>query len=120
MLRFIKSPIGIAIGVGVTAVLIASPKARATIRKVAVKTISVFLGKEDEIQDADSEMMDQQSPNVKEAVRKVAVKVTKPILGIVETIQNTLTKLQDKWVSNANEHLSDQEINYESSTNSPH
>ncbi|MCW9134120.1 hypothetical protein OF830_25335 [Bacillus paramycoides] len=54
MFRFIKSPIGITIGV--VAVLVASPKAREEIRKVAMKTISAFPGKEEKMQDASSEI----------------------------------------------------------------
>ncbi len=47
MFRFMKSPIGIA--VGVAAVILASPKARTGLRKLAVKTVSAFLGAKEQI-----------------------------------------------------------------------
>ena len=117
MFRFMKSPIGIV--VGVAAVLIASPKARAGVRKMAVKTVSVFLGNEEKVEDTDSEMKET-LPKVKEAVRKVAVKVTSPIIGIVETIQDSISKLQKKWVSPENVFDSEQVINYDGLAGSPH
>lgn len=117
MFRFMRSPIGIVIGV--TAILIASPKARAGIRKMAVKTISAFPGKEEEVWDATSELKEQ-LPRARGAVRKAAVKMTVPILGIVETVQDTITKFQNKYVSDVNTPPSEQEIDYKSSSGSSH
>ncbi|MGE7767817.1 YtxH domain-containing protein [Peribacillus sp. NPDC096540] len=115
MFRFIKSPIGIAIGVA--AVLIGSPKARKGIRKIAVKTISAVLGKEEKVRDAGSELKEQ-LPKAKEAVRKVAVKTVAPILGIVEAVQNTISEFREKWVSGENKHYSEEAIAFESSSSS--
>lgn len=110
MFRFMKSPIGIA--VGVAAVILASPKARKGLRKLAVKTVSAFLGAKEQIQSAGSEM-EEALPKVKEAARKVAVKTVSPIIGAVEAVPNTISKFQEKWVSRVNAYHSEQNIDYE-------
>ncbi|MCW9134119.1 YtxH domain-containing protein [Bacillus paramycoides] len=116
MFRFIRSPIGIAIGVA--AVLVASPKARKGMRKIAVKTISAVLGAKEQIQSAGSET-EEILPKAKEAARKVAVKTVAPILGVVEAVPNTISKVQEKWASGMNAYHSEQGINYEISSGSP-
>lgn len=116
MFRFMKSPIGIAIGVA--AVIMASPKVRKGMRKMAVKTISAFLGKKEQIQSASSEMKET-LPKAKEAVRKVAVKTVSPILGAVEAVPNTISKFQEKWASRVNAYHSEQNIDYENLPVSP-
>lgn len=116
MFRFMKSPIGIAIGVA--AVILASPKARKGLRKLAVKTVSAFLGAKEQIQSAGSEM-EEALPKVKEAARKVAMKTVSPIIGAVEAVPNTISKFQEKWVSRVNAYHSEQNIDYENLPVSP-
>lgn len=116
MFRFMKSPIGIA--VGVAAVIMASPKARKGLRKLAVKTVSAFLGAKEQIQGAGSEM-EEALPKVKEAARKVAVKTVSPIIGAVEAVPNTISKFQEKWASRVNAYQSEPNIDYEDLSVSP-
>lgn len=111
MFRFMKSPIGIA--VGVAAVILASPKARKALRKLAVKTVSAFLGAKEQMQSAGAEM-EEALPKVKEAAHKVAVKTVSPIIGAVEAVPTTISKFQEKWVSRLNAYHSNESMDYES------
>ncbi|HDX9628427.1 TPA: YtxH domain-containing protein [Bacillus cereus] len=111
MFRFMKSPIGIA--VGVAAVILASPKARKALRKLAVKTVSAFLGAKEQMQSAGAEM-EEALPKVKEAAHKVAVKTVSPIIGAVEAVPTTISKFQEKWVSRLNAYHSKESMDYES------
>ncbi|AFQ08428.1 TPA: YtxH domain-containing protein [Bacillus pacificus] len=111
MFRFMKSPIGIA--VGVAAVILASPKARTGLRKLAVKTVSAFLGAKEQMKSAGSEM-EEALPKVKEAARKAAVKTVSPIIGAVEAVPITISKFQEKWASHVNAYHSNESVDYES------
>lgn len=111
MFRFMKSPIGIA--VGLAAVILASPKARTGLRKLAVKTVAAFLGAKEQMKSAGSEM-EEALPKVKEAARKAAVKTVSPIIGAVEAVPITISKFQEKWASRVNAYHSNESVDYES------
>ncbi|WP_309244144.1 YtxH domain-containing protein, partial [Paenibacillus sp. GbtcB18] len=89
------------IAVVVAAVILASPKARKALRKLAVKRVYAFLGAKEQMQSAGAEM-EEALPKVKEAAHKVAVKTVSPIIGAVEAVPTTISKFQEKWVSRLN------------------
>ncbi|HJV45524.1 MAG TPA: hypothetical protein VJ824_07340 [Bacillota bacterium] len=66
MIKFLKSPLGIAL-TAVSALLIASPEARKTTRKLAVKGTAAVLGLVDQVKDASVGVRKQLNSVIEEA-----------------------------------------------------